>query len=782
MKITNWLLICINCLLLMASHLCNAQSTNHFPYQNSKLSINIRAKDLLSRMTIEEKVAQLLAINNEAYKKDFLTDSVMAIKLGNGIGSIQPDFTKIVPTIEMRNTVQKYLKEKSRLGIPAIFVDEGCHGVLKPEATSFPMPIALSCSWDTSLVKKVFSVTANEMRSRGAQFSLTPVIDISRDQRWGRLSETFGEDPYLSGLLGVSSVIGLQGTNTGIVAENHVAATLKHFAGHGQSENGINQGPASFPERTMRELHLLPFQMTIKKAKPVAIMTAYVENDGIPCSMNTWLLKKVLRGEWGFNGIIVSDYYSIEQLWHATFMHGHFVAKDAKDAACLAFNAGVNWDLPDGSSFSFIPELIKDGKINQSDVDSAVFRTLKLKFQLGLFENPYVDAIKAVEISKLQTSSDLALESAHKSMVLLKNDGNLLPLPKGKYKKIAVIGSCAKDIFLGGYSGDPYHRVSILDGIKNKTGKEADVFFAQGCYITTNFDSTSSYKNIITNDIKFPSYEENMKLIAKAVETAKRAEIIILAIGEHEQISREAFQSSLGDAATLNLLSNQDELTRALVATGKPVIVYLMNGRPLAINYQTQNVPAIIEGWYLGQETGTAVADVIFGDVNPSGKLTVTVPKSVGQLPMYYNYKPTAHIDYVSLDSKPLFPFGFGLSYTTYTYNNLKLTKDSMDVNEAVIASIDVKNTGKMKGDEIVQLYIRDKISSVTRPVKELKGFERISLEAGQTKTVQFTIDKSMLSFWDINMNFTTEPGDFDIMIGSSSVDLQTVKLTVTQN
>lgn len=755
------------------------KNTMNVVYKNSKLPVSQRISDLLGRMTVQEKVQQLVSINGGDFNFDqkfFADTTTMRKTLGSGIGSIQATYTKIVETVEMRNQIQRYLKEKSRLGIPAIFIDEGLHGVLKPEATCFPQAIGLACSWDMKLFQDVFTVTANEMRSRGGQHALTPVIDVCRDPRWGRCEEIYGEDPYLNGMLGTAAVIGFQGSNTGIVAENHVAATLKHFTGHGQSEGGQNQAPANYSERVLRESHMLPFEMVINQAKPVALMPAYVEIDGVPCHANQWLLKKVLRDEWGFKGLVTSDFGAIDQLWNK-----HFVASDAKDAARLAFNAGVDTDFPNGANYPNLPELLKEGKIKVADLDSSVARVLRLKFQLGLFEDPYSDAKKAIEISKLESSKQLALKAAHESIVLLKNENNLLPLAKDKYKKVAVIGPCANEVFTGGYSGEPYYKVSLYEGIKRKLGNQANVVFAQGCKITTNYSHSSHDNWMSVDDIVFPSKEENEKYIQEAVEVAKTSDVIILAIGEYEQICREAWSAPHhGDAATLDLISDQNELVKAMLATGKPVVVYLVNGRPLSINYVADKVPAIIEGWYMGQETGTAAADVIFGDVNPSGKITISFPKTVGQIPIFYNSKPSAHpIDYITVDTKPLYPFGFGLSYTTYKYSNLKLSQTKMKADGKVIASVEVTNSGQMKGDEIVQLYIRDKISSVTRPVKELKGFERISLEPGQTKTVNFTIDKSKLAFLDINMRYTVEPGDFDIMMGSSSVDLKSVNLKV---
>ncbi len=452
---------------------------------------------------------------------------------------------------------------------------------------------------------------------------------------------------------------------------------------------------------------------------------------------------------------------------------------DLKKAAETGFNSGVQYEFPLGNGYKYLPELVKEGKVALADINKAVSQVLELKFRLGLFENPYVDMNRAVKISKDPASRKLALKAAHESIVLLKNDG-LLPLKKNKYGKIAVIGPCAKDAYFGGYAGEPYQKVSLLEGIKAKAGNKTEVLFAQGCMLTTN--ATIPYFNWKLDEIKFPSNEENMKLIKQAVTVAKKADIVILAIGENEHLCREAWaKTHIGDNMTLDLISQQDELVKAIVELGKPVVVYLMNGRPLSINYIEQKVPAIIEGWYMGQETGTAAADIIFGDVNPSGKLTITVPKSAGQLPMYYNFKPSAQMnDYLSMDNKPLYYFGYGLSYTKFRYSNLRLEKAKIKLNGSVKVKIDVANTGKVEGDEIVQMYIRDKVSSVTRPVKELKGFKRISLKPKETKTVTLEIKPEHLAFHDINMKYVVEPGDFEIMVGSSSRDEDLLKASLT--
>ncbi len=768
---------CFVSVLMTISH---AQPVKGLPYQNQHLSDNVRAMDLIKRMSLEEKVNQLMAVwdnNPDRFDSKFFSDVTRAKTVfGSGVNSVQPYFADIRETVATRNRIQKYLIENTKWGIPALFVDEGQHGLMKPEATSFPMAIGLACSWDPVLFTEVYTIAANEMRSRGTHHVLSPVIDVCRDPRWGRVEETYGEDPYLNGVLGTAAVKGFQGSDNGSIGAGHVAATLKHFVGHGQPEGGINQGPANYSERVLREFHMPQFKVVIDSAKPLAVMPSYNEIDGIPSHNNTWLLKNVLRSEWRYKGMIVSDYDGISQLYEK-----HQVAADKKEAAMKAFNSGVQFEFPKANYYNYLPELAKEGKVKIADIDSAVYRILYLKFQLGLFENPYVDEANAVAVSKAPASRAVALKAAQESVVLLKNENNLLPLQKGKYKKIAVVGPCSNNVFTGGYSGEPYQKITIVDGIKNKVGNGSEVLFAQGCKIVNNL--SQSYANWQSDKVDFTSHAENVQLINEAIAVAKEADIIIVAVGETEHLTREAWSKThIGDAQTLDLFGDQEDLVKAMMATGKPVVVYLMNGRPLSINYTAKNVPAILEGWYMGQETGTAVADILFGDINPSGKLTITIPKSAGQLPLYYNHKPSAQFhNYVSQDVLPLYPFGFGLSYTNFTYSNLRLSTGRVSIGQTVEAFVDITNSGKVKGDEIVEMYIHDKVASVTRPVIELKGFERITLQPGETKTVRFKIDKSKLSFWNYNMQYTVEPGEFDIMVGKSSVDFIKTTLTVQE-
>ena len=530
-------------------------------------------------------------------------------------------------------------------------------------------------------------------------------------------------------------------------------------------EGGQNQGPANHSIRVLRDYHMPPFKMCIDNAKPLSVMPSYNEVDGIPSHANKWLLKDVLRKEWGYKGMIVSDYYGVDQLFTK-----HFVCDDATDAAEKAFNAGVQYEFPQGNLYKQLPKLVKKGKVKIRDIDRAVEQVLTFKFELGLFENPYVDEKEAIAVAKSADHAKSALLAAQESIVLLKND-RLLPLKKGKYRKIAVIGPCANDLWFGGYSGEPFHKVSLLDGIKAKAGEGTEVLFAQGCKLTTN--TTLSYFNWKFDEIKFASREDNLRLIKEAVKTASEAELVILAIGENEHLCREAWaKNHIGDNMTLDLFGEQGELADAITALKKPVVLYLMNGRPLSINKLAEKVPAIIEGWFMGQETGTAAADIIFGDVNPSGKLTITFPKSAGHLPMYYNHKPSAqYMDYISQDINPLFCFGYGLSYTSFVYSEPVMKKKVIKNGETAFVTVDVTNTGKVAGDEIVQLYIRDTVSSVTRPVKELKGFARISLKPAEKRKVTFEITPEKLAFHNITMDYVVETGMFEIMVGSSSAD-----------
>ena len=749
-------------------------------YKNPRLSVEQRVADLLSRMTLEEKIAQMICVWSQRPQKsdrsDFATDrgdfspEKAARVMKYGIGQIARQREQKGPRdgAIFANAVQKWLIENTRLGIPAILHDEILHGHMAKGSTSFPQPIALASTWDPDFIEKVFSAGALETRARGSQQVLGPNLDVAREPRWGRTEETYGEDPYLVSRMGVAIVKALQGKGPTINGD-HVIATAKHFAAHGQPEGGTNIAPANYSERVLREVFLPSFKAAVTEGGIVSVMASYNEIDGVPAHANSWLLEKVLRQEWGFKGYIVSDYYGIPQLQDL-----HHVANSKEEAARLALDAGVDIELPDPDSFPVLVKLVREGKVSEAAINKAVARLIRAKFLLGLFENPYVDPDRAVRVTNSPEHRELAAEAARRSIVLLKNENNLLPLNRSRLRSIAVIGPNADRVHLGGYSDNPGRAVSVLQGITEKVGNQIKVTYAEGCKITQEGGDWFADSSHLSN----PAVDE--KLIAQAVELARTADVALLVLGGNEDTNKEAWaENHLGDRDSLDLVGKQNDLVKAVLATGKPTIVLLINSGPLSINYIAENVPAILEGFYLGQETGVGVADVLFGDFNPAGKLTVTFPRSVGQLPSFYNRKPSARRGYLFTSKEPLFPFGFGLSYTTFDYSNLQVSPAQIRPKDETKVSVTVRNTGKRAGDEIVQLYIRDLVSSVTRPIMELKDFKRISLAPGESKTVEFIITPDKLSFFNLNMETVVEPGWFDIMVGSSSVKYQTVKLEV---
>jgi beta-glucosidase len=770
--------------LLPASFLARgAMAQSSLPYRDAKLPVEQRVADLLSRMTLEEKIAQLEgAWENKQFFSDpqalfvddkgkFLPDRAAAL-MKNGLGEISRPSENRDPRAmaEYTNTVQKWMRENTRLGIPVLFHDECLHGHVAPKGTSYPQAIALASTWDPGLLHEVFAATAAEARARGVQQCLAPVLDLARDPRWGRTEETYGEDPYLVSRLGVAAITGYQGSGPGI-DKAHVMATAKHFAVHGQPEGGTNVGPANYSERTIREYWLKPFEAAVKEAHVATVMPSYNEIDGIPSHSNKHLLQDILRQEWGFQGLVTSDYFGPTELRTV-----HHVVASEDEAGKLAFESGVDVELPFNQAYGSLIDQVKAGKVSEAAVDRSVARVLHAKFAAGMFEDPYVNADYAEKITNSAEHQQLALKAAHEAITLLKNKDNLLPLAKTKYKRIAVIGPNAAELHLGGYSNKPGRGVSVLQAIKTKVGTSAEVVYALGCKITESDPDWDADKVVLGDPVL------NGKRIEEAAKVAASADVVILALGGNEQTSREAWAANHpGDRDSLDLLGNQDDLVRAVLATGKPTIVFLQHGRPNSINYIAEHVPAILDGWYLGQEGGTAVADVLFGDYNPAGRLPITVPRSTGQLPDYYYQKPSAKREYLGSTVLPLFPFGWGLSYATFKYANLRATPDSIGPQGRATVSVDVTNSGAIRGDEVVQLYIRDEVSSVTRPVKELRGFRRITLNPGETKSVEFVLGPDELSFLNRDMHRVVEPGTFAIMAGGNSVDLIDTKLNVVE-
>lgn len=742
-------------------------------YRNPALAIEDRASDLLSRMTLEEKVEQIAGGGEPQVSvidpTGTFTDETARETLGRWWDPDLPLSPKRAAILH--NGIQRYLRQKTRLGIPRLFMGEALHGFMSYGSTSFPQALGLASSWDPKLVKEVFTAAGDEARAAGAGQVFTPVLDLARDPRWGRTEETYGEDPYLASRMAVAAVTGLQGDSF-LIGPHHVLATMKHFAVHGQPEGGTNTAPGNYSERVIRENFFVPFQAAVEEAHVGSVMASYNEIDGIPSHINHWLLDKVLRQEWGFRGFVTSDGDGLQML-----VQTHHVAASKADAARLALGAGVDYDLSDGSVYRTLLYQVKQGIVPESQLDRAVFRVLVAKFRLGLFDDPLVDPDYAEKITNNAEHRALALKAAQKTIVLLKNENHLLPLDLNKLKNIAVIGPDADGLHLGGYSRMPAHGVTVLEGIQQRVGTKAKVVYAEGCRFTSKHQD---WRGWFDDDVALIDPTTQKENIQHAADLAKHSDVAILVVGENESTNREAWsERHRGDRDSLDLLGAQNDLVQAVVETGTPTVVMLINGRPLSINYIAQHVPAILEIWYVGQEGGTAAANVLFGDVSPGGKLPITFPHSVGDLPDFYNHKPSANRSYAFSTRRPLFPFGYGLSYTSFKFENLRVEPSEIRSGTTVKVSVDVINTGSREGDEVAQLYIHQNIASLTRPVKELKGFERITLKPDERRTVEITITPDALSMLNADMNWVVEPGIFEIMVGPNSDETSSVKLVV---
>lgn len=755
-------------------------------YRRASAPVAERVRDLLAHMTLDEKVAQMCSmwmtkisiVNRETFA---FSPEKAAKAIPHGIGQVaRPSdlagsgrfqtrsFREPEDAVAFVNAVQRYAVEQTRLGIPVLFHEETAHGLAVKGATSFPIPPALGSTWDPALVEQCFAIAGRQARRRGVTVGLSPVLDLVRDPRWGRSEEFFGEDPYHVGVMGAAAVRGLQGTVRPIGPDN-VFATLKHFV-HGTPQNGLNIGPSDMSERMLREAFLPPFKAAIG-ARAAIVMPAYNEVGGVPAHANAQLLQQTGRGLLGFQGAYFSDYGGVGEIAE---LHG--MADDADGAAVLAMRAGVDADLPEGSTYQKLAKLVRAGRVPQASVDAAVARILALKFEAGLFENPYVDPRRAADVLDDPQAVALARTSAQKAIVLLKNDG-VLPLDGTGGKRIALIGPNSVKPMLGGYSGWPKAAVGVLDGLRN-AGANVTIEQSDGVWITAPV--AEGVRPEAPPIRKVPA-ADNQARIAAAVEVAKRSDVVVLVVGDNEQVTREAVASVVpGDRDSLGLYGDQDELVEAMLGCGKPVVAVLLNGRPLAVNRLAEKTNALVEGWYLGEQGGNAVADVLFGKVNPGGKLAVSIPRSVGDLPAYYNRHPSADkVPYVEGKRTPLYPFGHGLSYTTFDVSAPRLSKDRIGRSDAFAVEVDVANTGKREGDEVVQVYVRDTVSSVPRPVLELKAFRRITLPAGGRTTVRFELGPDALAFWDASMNWVVEPGTFLISAGNSSDRLKSAKLVV---
>jgi beta-glucosidase len=706
------------------------------PYRQSALPIDERVSDLLSRMTIEEKARQLdmyggvpdlidKHIDNTHAASDarFQPDAADRLFGTLGTGSIHD----LYPRAELANEIQRWVIEHSRLGIPALFIEEGLHGY--SDGTVFPAPINLAATWNPDLAMRTAAAIAGEMRAAGVHMVLAPVLDVARDPRWGRVEEDFGEDPYLTGQLGLAYVKGAQGDT--LASDHSVIAEPKHFVGHGSPESGLNTSPVHIGERELRTIMLKSFEPSIRDGHAMGVMAAYHEIDGVPVADDPALLTGVLRNDWGFRGFVLSDLGAIRRLWE-----DHHVAADAKEAVVQAINAGVDmqfYDFPHDAFQRAIASGIADHTLSPQALDRAVSSVLRAKFALGLFDHPYTDPSLTARVKRSPEHLQLSLESARQSLTLLKNDGQLLPLSK-KLNRIAVIGPNAATARYGDYEDEKNGRkFSIADGLR----------------------ALLPQTQLTVDD------GSNLQM---AVDHARSADAVIMALGEYQGISGESF-----DRQSLDLPGNQETLLEKVAATGKPVVLVLENGRPLTIGWAAEHIPAILEAWYPGEFGGQAVAEALFGDCNPSGKLTITFPRNTGQLPAFYNFDPSKTTKYVDGDRAPLFPFGFGLSYTSFRYESLAVKTPGRGSNADVMVSVDVTNTGTVEGDEVAELYLHHDVSSVEVPDRSLQGFSRVHLRPGETKTIAFSLKQSQLAVWNTRHEWAVEQGPYTIFAGSSS-------------
>jgi len=739
----NRLLLCL-ALLAWTPSLLFAQATPN-SYKDARLPLEKRIDDLLGKMTREEKIKQLdmywgkeLA-NMGGHEALSSSEEKMKISLGAaGAGSVH-DLYPLSAGIS--NEIQHYAMEKTRLGIPVLFIEEGLHGYSGFGSTSFPIPLQLAAAWDTSLVRDIGHVIATETRAHGVHMILGPVLCLPRDPRWGRVEETYGEDPYLSARNGVAMVKGMQGGD--VSRPDAVVSEPKHFAVHGIPEAGSNTSPVNMGEREARSSFLYVFEKAVKQGGALSMMAAYSEIDGIPCVDNKWLLTDVLRKEWGFKGFVLSDLGAIKMS-----LENHHTAADIPDALTQTLKAGMNMQFYDFLHPDFMKAMTKalqDKKLSSAELDRSVRDILRVKFLLGLFDHPYTDTTLRTKVFHTEEHRALALRAAQESICLLKNEGGILPFRK-KFSSMAVIGSLATSTYLGGYSNTEGKAISILDGLQQRAGHAMTIRWEKG-YST---DTTAA------------------DLLKKAVELVQQSDVAVVALGEDLSIVGEG-----KDRAHLDLDDRQMQLIRAIKETGKPVVVVLCNGRPITINWVAKNIPSIVESWFSGEMGGLAIADVLLGNTNPSGKLPMSFPRSVGQIPFYYNHKPTSRHNYVDESSTPLFPFGYGLSYTHFEYSALQVSPARIPLNGSATIHVTVKNTGEVAGTEVVQLYIRDVVSSVTTPQLSLRGFARVDLKPGESRTVDLKIFADDLALWNREMKRVVEPGEFKIMVGGSSSDIR---------
>jgi len=758
-------------------------------YRDATQALAARVEDLLGRMTLEEKLAQLGCVwSTQLVTDDRFSPERARSLIASGTGHI----TRIGASTGLRphesaafaNAIQRFLVEETRLGIPAIIHEESVAGLTARDATQFPQAIGLASTWNPALLEEMGRVIRAQMLAVGARQTLAPVLDIARDPRWGRSEETYGEDPYLAARLGVAYVRGVQGDDL----RQAVAATGKHFIGYGFSEGGLNHAPVHLGPRELREVYARPFEAAIREAGLASIMNAYNEIDGLPCAGAESILGDLLRGALGFDGVVVADYYAVVLLH--TF---HHVAETKAAAARMALTAGLDVELPQLDCYGRpLHDAVEDGTVPLALVDRAVRRILHLKLALGLFEQPFVDAAAAAGAYDTPVQRALARRIAQESIVLLKNAGNLLPLDPA-VQRLAVLGPCADDVRLlqGDYSYPAHLEIIYKSAPRHHGGDETDILpaaetiaFHPGPYFVQMVTPLAGIRRAVsaaTNVIYAKGCEisgSDTSGFAAAVEAARRADVAIVAVGGKSGLMPDCTSGEFRDATDLGLTGVQQELVEAVVGTGTPTVVVLVNGRVFALPWIAEYVPALVEAWLPGEEGGTAIADVLFGSANPAGRLPISMPRSAGHVPVYYNHKSGGGRsqmlgDYSDAPTTPLFPFGHGLSYTRFTYANLAVEPAAPTTATALAVQVDVRNDGPRAGDEVVQLYVRDIAGSVTRPVKQLVGFIRVPLQPSQTRRLRFTVDPSQLAFFDAAMRFIVEPGAVRIMVGASCEDIR---------
>ena len=725
------------------------------PYKNSKLPAEIRVKDILKRMTLQEKIAQMRSLSFGSFitKGELDTARLARVTKNLSYGTIEGIKLTARQISDYSYILQKFMKEKTRLGIPVIVTTEAIHGSVPDNSTIFPQAIAQGSTFNTGLIKEMTRLIAQELKVQGVKQVLSPDLDLARELRWGRVEETYGEDPYLTGCMGTAFVAGFNNYN--------IISTPKHFAAHGSPAGGLNLASVAGGERELRSIYLKPFEMVIRDAKPLSIMNAYSSYDRIPIAGSKYFLTDILRSEWGFKGYVYSDWGSVGMLYDF-----HHTAKDEADAAMQAVKAGLDFEIS-SDTFAKLDSLVKNKILDVSYIDKAAGRILYAKFVSGLFDNPYPDREEYSKLMHTPEAVKLAKQIADESVILLKNENNLLPLSKN-IRSIAVVGPNADQVQFGDYSWtkDNKYGVTPLQGIKNIIGDKVQIYFTKGCDILNlNPDFTEAINNTKKSDLTIVFLGSTSASLARDYKNS---------------VSGEGF-----DLSDLNLPGKQEELVEKLYATGKPLVVVLVSGKPFSIPWIKEHIPAVLVQWYGGEQAGNSIADILFGNVNPSGKLNVSFPQSVGHLPVYYNYYPTDKgyyknpgrpdkpgNDYVFSSPDALWPFGYGLSYTTFKIDNLETDKQKLKPDDEVKISVNVTNTGSREGKEVVQLYVRDKVSSVVTPVRELKRFLKVALNKGESRTVTFNLPMSELALYNAENKKVVEPGEFELQIGNSSSNI----------